>query len=514
MATRTLVASWIMGIAIAAAAPAASAEDRARATAAADVDKQLDRKLAASEREVVRLREAGAADKARDLAAQAAHFRDRLTNKAAPAPALANEPEVHVVGLYQGTTPVVDLRITDRPIILILCAYEPVTWDLRIARNVRLERVILGGYHAQSLAAVAAGELPALKVDVYTHDTHSRDYFYAYRKDADGYAQAERTMRKLAGRDLATFQGEYEYAGNPFVLAPADPAFQAQRVLAELEPVYRAATAHEREQQAVALRRLRFTAVTYANVGPGRIVARVGEFSPLGPVDEAKRVDLPQGMNRVAIDPPNAARKDAMYYGIAGRSAAVRTDLKVDPATNQVQPTKLDLPAELPKLSWPCGMAFDTKRHRAVMTSLGGVGHMYAYDVATGTWSLLGDMNNVDLDAFTYSAKEDCYYGLATRFGGDRRAAIIRYDATGKPRGAIELPIRLTDGIARDFIPTQLLALDGAFAIVLPAEGVDPVRGPIGPMRCIVADAKTGAVTYEGEFKPPAEQPGREKPAR
>jgi hypothetical protein len=61
------------------------------------LQEEMQSQLAAIDREVTRLRKAGKASNADQLAGQLQYFRDRLAGKAAVA---GKEPELHVVGLY------------------------------------------------------------------------------------------------------------------------------------------------------------------------------------------------------------------------------------------------------------------------------------------------------------------------------------------------------------------------------------------------------------------------------
>ena len=77
---------------------------------------------------------------------------------------------------------------------------------------------------------------------------------------------------------------------------------------------------------------------------------------------------------------------------------------------------KLEVPKDLPRLSWPCGITFDTQRRRLLVASLGGVGHLYAYEPDREKWSVLTDLDNLDLAALTYCPWEDALYALANPF--------------------------------------------------------------------------------------------------
>src|SRR5688572_28280107 len=118
--------------------------------------RQLDERFSAIDREITRRREAGQADSARQLADQLQYFRDRLAGKAKLA---NNDPQLHVIGTHEARGAnqrkerfghaTVEITATDHPIILALCSYNSVTWHLKIANGVKIQKVILGGYEEQ-----------------------------------------------------------------------------------------------------------------------------------------------------------------------------------------------------------------------------------------------------------------------------------------------------------------------------------------------------------------------------
>ncbi len=84
----------------------------------------------------------------------------RVTGYTKPDP---RGPELVVLGIYESSSDhsatgeaTVHVKRTT-PHVLVLSSYEPTRWTLDVAPGARLERVILNGYHAQSLASVPAG---------------------------------------------------------------------------------------------------------------------------------------------------------------------------------------------------------------------------------------------------------------------------------------------------------------------------------------------------------------------
>jgi len=132
--------------------------------------------------------------------------------------------EVHVVGLYESrrANAVVEVRATGRPIILVLCAYEPVTWEVRPAPGAQLVEVIASGYHRQRV------EGAGVPVSTSSNDERSRSpdgkplYFYTYDHDEERYPSMVARVRQLTGKRVASFQGRYGFKKVPFVVGPEE----------------------------------------------------------------------------------------------------------------------------------------------------------------------------------------------------------------------------------------------------------------------------------------------------
>lgn len=153
--------------------------------------------------------------------------------KAAPLPMELKRPAgVHVVGVYEGTCPdgarlrgglqpqgTVRVAVADfdRPIILVLVAYEPVLWKVKAPRGA-IARVIASGYHEQEVAGLE-DNVPVTRIS-YVKDKEG--YFYAYRKDAAdnehatdrSYQHLVQRVKELTNLEIASFQGAY--AGESF----------------------------------------------------------------------------------------------------------------------------------------------------------------------------------------------------------------------------------------------------------------------------------------------------------
>ncbi len=144
-------------------------------------------------------------------------------------------PEVHVVGVYEGTYPpgvqhragfhpdgTVTIKVGEvqKPIILVLTSYEPVVWKVDAPKGA-VVRVIASGYHKQTVEGLDE------KVPVTLLDVGDKDYFYAHQSEAglnEGDNEKTETKRKykrlvervkgMTMQDIKEFQGKY--AGSTF----------------------------------------------------------------------------------------------------------------------------------------------------------------------------------------------------------------------------------------------------------------------------------------------------------
>ena len=79
------------------------------------------------------------------------------------------------------------------PLILVLTSYEPVAWKVETPRGA-VARVIASGYYTQTVEGLD-GKVP---VTLISYKAGDRDYFYAFRKEADAKAGEHRARRDEA----------------------------------------------------------------------------------------------------------------------------------------------------------------------------------------------------------------------------------------------------------------------------------------------------------------------------
>jgi hypothetical protein len=132
-----------------------------------------------------------------------------------------NRGVVCVVGLYESRErpAVVEITDTTRPIILVVCAYDRVTWQIKAAKGVDLVRVIASGYHAQR---VEGTDVPVTNFS-YDEGRVAPDgktsFFYAYDYNEENYPNMVASVQALTGgKKPKWFQGRYGFKQVPFVI--------------------------------------------------------------------------------------------------------------------------------------------------------------------------------------------------------------------------------------------------------------------------------------------------------
>lgn len=98
----------------------------------------------------------------------------------------------------------------EKPAILAMMAYEPTHWVIKQDPGVKIEAIILAGYHGQRVSGIDQ----STPIDVFTNE-HSdcgrcqvgEGYFYGYKPKGSGKALSR--LKSLTGHDPASFQGRY-----------------------------------------------------------------------------------------------------------------------------------------------------------------------------------------------------------------------------------------------------------------------------------------------------------------
>ena len=318
--------------------------------------------------------------------------------------------ELHAIGIYEGyiksAGQIHGSRadvVVDRPgklVILSLSAHERTTWLVEATPGTTIIKVILGGSDRQVVKGLSSD---TVIIDAYRDKSARVVVPYAYDQDSPEFRKYVKVLTQETGTQLSSFHGAYyAHAGMPFIVDAVDQA----QLKARLSPDYPQPTPVSELPD-----------ISYSAILRRGDETLYGRFTQAGPVMESMR-RAPSGATHIAFDPERKR-----YYAIKGGDV-----VEFDPVMGTTTP--MDAGMDVPELSSPCGIAFDTARHRLLVASPGGEGFLYAYDPATQLWSVVTSLYDADLSALTYDPTADVLYGMVV---GDGRMRVKKFTAAGQP---------------------------------------------------------------------------------
>jgi hypothetical protein len=406
-------------------------------------------------------------------------------------PASADNPpnkegrELHVVGLYEGVTrtgnEIHGGRATvtvDRPekrVTLVLTAYESVTWEIKLKPKTTLEKVILGGYEPQAVAGVPAS------VDVikaFQGGGASSVLRHCYQIESPAFRAFVEQVGELTNMPIASFQGAYAYRHD------------APLVIDRVQDDPRLSIDYPKTTPLAELPDLIFPAVHMVGTGrhPFGVKSSYGDFTLGGPQVETLR-PLPGNVSRLTFDPVNKK-----YYGISGHDV-----VEVDLVRHSV--AKMDPGLDVPRISWPSDVAFDTRRGRLLLVTFGGGGYLYIYDVASKAWSVPAE--KLGVAALAYHPKHDCLYGAGFGHPGGGKAVLRQFN----PEGALSKDLPLGDPLLPGSLRggpgpsgTQVMGIDEYVVIIDGPQGLRSEDAGSAKTHIYLVEPKTGKIwiTYKG----------------
>ena len=443
-------------------------------------------RLALADATVKKLREQGQARRADELAAQLQKLRDRLAGKWKAQPDA--RPKLHWVNAHNAKGAVVEVTPQPAPVILVLTSYNSMSWAVQAAEGVKVERIILGGYHKQSIKEPPAG----VPVETYSYD-EKKGSLYTDGGDTERHRLAISQIKKITGLAPTTFQNGSRYGGASVVVGEQNSDWRVQSVVAELEELLEGAMNERQAARRKDLERLTFFA-PYRTGSAGqrpheRGQLQYGKFTIRGPMPQTL-LPVPERTEQIAAD----AVSDVQYF---------RRGAEISQVNGQTGETKvLAWDGELPQLSGPSGIAFDTRRQRLLLTSSGGGGYLYAYDVGQKKWSVVG-RPGLGTNAMLYVPAEDAIYAINQSHGGDGVVQLLRkFNAHGAAIDSYRLPHTIRGGIMHGpFSTIDLAYLNGRIAILGP-----PVPDPLDESALVpqihVFDLESKSFVYTGLLRP------------
>lgn len=333
---------------------------------------------------------------------------------------LADDEELHVVGVYEGRREkdgdswrgAVPVRI-ERPgkrVALLLVAYEPVVWQLAVGKDTNLSRVLLAGRNRERSIVEVDGR-------AFGGSTAFATRSRAHRPYGSGFRALLADIARATGRErIDGFAGNYR---------PGLSGFLIDRVQQDAE---------------LKLRRLtpRIDALPPNIRVPARLRGQTGLFDPAG-----RRTGsiAALGLKPLSVWVPAHDR----FYAGGSRGLQIH-----DAAGALIE--KVPASSDLPRLSFPSGLAYDPQGDRLVLSTIGGAGHLYAYKPGDGAWSLLGSLQGLDIEQLTHDEATGGFVALAK---GPRRNGLVvhQFDADGRRTGGWPIAFERFPGLYDLFDP-------------------------------------------------------------
>jgi hypothetical protein len=363
------------------------------------------------------------------------------------------ERELHIVGIASGFTEsdgkihgakaLVTVKRPGKQVTLVLVTGEAVTWEVTIDKDTILEKVILGG--RERAAVKGLPEKTEVK-ELYRGGANPQLPEFAYRIDSLPFRSLVDAVDRYAGLPVASFTA----AGRADVALPV--------VVDRVQADERFSPDWPTPVPAAKLPKLTFKANHYVAGDRFGSTGSYGEFTLTGPV--AKSLNpLPDRVSRVTYD-PNSKK----HYGISDHGVVV-----IDLEKQDV--TKLDMGLDVPKLSWPADLTFDTKRDRLLLVSSGGGGYLYAYDTKKDKWEAL--VKRAPAAVFTYHPKDDMLYGMK----GDGAGELLHINEKGAVVKTVKLDGAIVPGLlglGPGVTGVQLVPADDKLILLIAPAGLRP----------------------------------------
>ncbi len=397
-------------------------------------------------------------------------------------------PEVHVVGLHDASSgdafgPAhVRITYTGSPVILVLTSGNPIEWNLVVADDVVLDQVIVSGSDEQVLKGLA-DDVPVWNK---SGESSSGLRFHCYERMDERFGDMVQQLQELTSLGVVTFQGTYRYPGKPFVIGPDDQDWRIQHLIARMVPLHEETTRETRSRARNAAEEISFNAMhlwgTDRHGFGGN--ASWGKFTVNGPILRTMQ-PLRRAYKHLTVDPKN----NILY--------AVDHDvIRIDPEGGR--PVALPIPAGIPRLSWPSGLAFDKKRRRVLLCSFGGGGHLYAYDVNAEKWSVLSSMRGINPTAMAWSEKYDAIFVIARQHVESRKSnALCELNSDGATVASYTLGAELP--LLERNPRCQLIAVDDRLVLLAPGAGESRGFGA-PPTHSYVISLKSHEIEYTAKL--------------
>jgi hypothetical protein len=383
-------------------------------------------------------------------------------------PAASNE--VHAVSFYEGApgapnTATISVTRTGAPITLFLNAYDPITWTINpLPPGVQIAQIVVVSYDPQVVNGVPPG-VPITFFDLNTNGT-----WYGQPDDLEGRLDVAAECFTRFGLLPTTFTGSYTAPATALEIGPGANEWASQWILAyAYAQVQTFCTA---------------TRANLINVFGGQV------FVPLlTPPMQSFGSTTAVVATPLQVFPGPLAALGGIHQYVIDAVGQVRVLDGSTPAT-LLLPSLSTLPLpNIPSLTFPRGLAYDSIRNRLLVSTVGGGGQLYAFDFATLGWSVVAPLNNIGPKAMVHDAATDTIYGIDPGLFGGSNPVLRRYNATGGLTSSSTLGLR-TWGWGFDNF--QLYALGGNLVAIGPGKSL--LNGALVVRQTFVIDPLTGNI--------------------
>jgi len=458
----------------------------------ADITAELGASVKLILQDIQRLRKAEDHDAANAAQTELNEALTRIANgKLAP----SEEPTLQVIGHYEGLPlkpavkvngkvlggATVKVANLGRPVILVLSGYSPITWNVELAEGAVVQKVLLCGYHPQTVEGL--DKSVPVHLHYYQNNNSGRKRItYSYSKNA-AFIKVAADLKELTGHSVDCLQGQYRNTGAPIVIGPTNTKWLCDMEANDLKPLTASAEISQRAEAEKELGAIRFRAVVHesANVMSGE--PSLAEFTPTGPVATSYQ-KLPKRVALYAHDPTGPTD-----YGIINHDV-VKLDLK------DGKHEKLAYNNGVNRISWPSALTFDSKNRRLLVSGYGGRTGLYAYYVDKKEWKKLAATTFTIMAGIAWSDEDQTAYAIA-RPRDTTKLSVVQIDEEGKVVGST--PIQTNISLRNSPLsPNQVISV-GKRLMLITAPQMQPDRSMI--MDGYLIDPGTGAVLYHGKLK-------------
>jgi hypothetical protein len=101
---------------------------------------------------------------------------------------------------------VVNVSDTTKPVVLALMAYDQTLWKVNLNTGVKIDKVILAGYHSQRITGIPAN----VPIETYTYDPSVCENCQQSANYFESHEEVPPELLEITDLEVTSFQGQYE----------------------------------------------------------------------------------------------------------------------------------------------------------------------------------------------------------------------------------------------------------------------------------------------------------------